>query len=67
MTPKAFSIHFLLKTKSGLANMWKLEIIKQDKKDSWLANSPKFKEIGTFKATFFENYYIWWSALLSLF
>ena len=31
MTPKAFSIYFLLKAKNGLANLWILKKIKQEK------------------------------------
>ena len=42
MMSKTFSMH-LLKTKNGLANLWKLKKIKQGKKDSWLGNSSKVK------------------------
>ena len=42
MTSKAFSIYFLLKTRKGLGNLWKLKTIKQEK-DSWLGNSSKIK------------------------
>ena len=31
MTPNAFSIYFLLKAKNGLANLWILKKIKQEK------------------------------------
>ena len=31
MTPKTFSIYFLLKAKNGLANLWKLKKIKEEK------------------------------------
>ena len=30
MTPKTFSIYFLLKAKNGLANLWKLKKIKEE-------------------------------------
>ena len=31
------------KSNNGLVNLWKLKKIKQEKKDSWLGNSSKFK------------------------
>ena len=31
MTPKTFAIYFLLKAKNGLANLWKLKKIKEEK------------------------------------
>ena len=43
MTLKAFSIHFLLKAKNELANLWKLKKIMQEKKDAWFENSSKLK------------------------
>ena len=43
MMSTVFSIHFLLKAKNGLANLWKLKKITRGKKDSWLGNSSKFK------------------------
>ena len=43
MTSKAFSIYFLTQAKNGLANLWILKKIKQEKKYSWLGNSSKSK------------------------
>ena len=43
MTSSTFSIYFLLKIKTGLANLWKLIKIKREKKNFWIGSSSKFK------------------------
>ena len=43
MTSNTFSIYFLLKAKNVLSNLWKLQKIKLEKKDSGFGNGSNFK------------------------
>ena len=71
ITSKAVSIYFLLRAKNGLAILWKLRKIKQEKKNRFLISKTVrnlslllFKKISTFKVNFSENYHKCWSSPL---